>query len=237
MKISRILKHFAYLTTAFAMLTAIATAQEFTIHMKTDTGAEATTYYVTPTAMRRASPGLNDVIYRFDRGTLIYLDHRNKTYKEGPVAPAREAIAKGMANMDPQKMAMMHQMGLDAPPQLTKIGPGESIAGYPTDKYSLKTGMAEGELWITQSLQFPAAYYRDFNLLEGVGGPFGAGGKILDVHGVVLKRVMTKAMGRSMNAGAIEIASSVENGAIPASMFEPPTGYQKVSGRDNAGNR
>jgi hypothetical protein len=214
-----------------------ATAQDFTIRMKTDTGAEATTYYVSSTAMRRALPGLNDVIYRFDRGTIIYLDHRTKTYKEGSAAQAHEAVAKGMANMDPQKMAMLHQMGLDAPPQLTKIGPGENIAGYPTDKYSLKTGMAQGELWITQSLQFPAGYYRDFNLMEGVGGPFGAGGKILDVHGVVLKRVMTKAMGRSTSAGAIETATSIEKGAIPASMFEPPAGYQKVTGHDNSGNR
>jgi Domain of unknown function (DUF4412) len=73
-----------------------------------------------------------------------------------------------MTNLDPQQKAMLHQFGLDAPAQLTKIGPGESIAGYSTDKYSLKTAIAQVELWITQSLQFPAAYYRDFNLLSGM---------------------------------------------------------------------
>lgn len=231
MKLKSILRarRTAAIAAALAASALTAGAQDFTIHMKTDTGAEATTYYVTPTAMRRASPGLNDVIYRFDQGTMIYLDHRTKTYREGTVAQAHEAMAKGMANMDPQKVAMLHQMGLDAPPQLTKIGPGENIADYPTDKYSLKTGMAQGELWITQSLQFPAAYYRDFNLLEGMTGPLGAGGKILDMHGVVLKRVMTGAMGRSNNGGAVT-AVSVEKGAIPASMFEPPAGYQKVTG-------
>ena len=117
------------------------------------------------------SPGLNDVIDRMNRGTTIYLDHRTKSYKEVSAAEAREKIASGMANLDPQKKTMLHQTGFDAAPQLTKLGPGEIIAGYPTEKYSLRTGMSQGELWITQTLQFPAAYYRDFNLLSGVATP------------------------------------------------------------------
>jgi hypothetical protein len=205
-------------------------AQDFTIRMKMDDGAEGTTYYVSPIAVRRTTPGANDVIERMDRGTMIYLDHRGKTYKEGPVAQAKEAMAKGMTEMkDPQTMALLHQMGLDDPPQLTKIGPAENIAGYPTEKYSLKTGMAQGELWITQALQFPTAYYRDFNLLSGVAGPFGDAGKIAEVHGVVLKRRMTMTLGRGAKPTS-ETAVSVEKGAIPASMFEPPAGYRKVSG-------
>lgn len=205
-------------------------AQDFTIRMKMDDGGEGTTYYVSPIAIRRTTPGVNDVIDRIDRGTIIYLDHRTKTYKEGPVAQAKEAMAKGMAErMDPQKMALLHQMGLDAPPQLTKIGPDESIAGYATEKYSLKTGMAQGELWITQALQFPAAYYRDFNLLSGVAGPFGDAGKIAEVHGIVLRRRMIMTLGRGAKPTS-ETAVSVEKGAIPASMFEPPADYRRASG-------
>ena len=206
-------------------------AQDFTIHMKGDNGVEGTTYYVSPNAIRRTSPGLNDVIYRMDRGTIIYLNHRNKSYAEIPAAEVRAKISSSMTNLDPQQKAMMHQMGLDAPAQLTKIGPGENIAGYPTEKYALKTAMAQGELWITQSLQFPAAYYRDFNLLSGVSGPLGDSGKIAEVHGVVLKRTMTGAMGRGMSGDHGETAVSVEKGTISASMFEPPAGYQKVTGR------
>ncbi len=202
-------------------------AQDFTVRMKMEDGAEGTTYYVSPNAVRRATPGGTDVIDRIDRGTIIYLNHRDKTYKEVAVAQAREAIAKGMGNLDPQKQIMLHRMGLDAPPQVSKLGPGEVISGYPTEKYSIKTGMAQGELWITQALQFPAAYYRDFNLLAGVATPFGDMGKISEIHGVVLKRKMTAALGRGMNA--TETAVSVEKGAIPASMFEPPAGYTKAA--------
>jgi Domain of unknown function (DUF4412) len=218
-----------YVVALFGMVGSMS-GQDFTIHFKADNGADVSTYYVSANAIRRTSPGLNDVVDRMDRSTIIYLDHHTKSYKEVSAAEAREKIANGMANLDPQKKAMLHQMGLDAAPQLTKIGAGEIIAGYPTEKYSLKTGMAQGELWITQALQFPAAYYRDFNLLSGFAGPFSDGGKIAEVHGVILKRSMTGAMGHSINATG-ETAASVEKGSIPASMFEPPTDYKKVSGR------
>lgn len=204
-------------------------AQDFTIHMKGDNGVEGTTYYVSAKAIRRSTPGLNDVIDRMDRGTIIYLNHRNKTYTEIPAAEAHAKIAEGMNNLDPQKKAMLQQYGLDKPAQLTKIGPGENIAGYPTEKYSLKTAMAESELWITQSLQFPSAFYRDFNLLSGVSGPLGDGGKVAEVHGVVLKRIMTGSMGRSMTGSHGETAVSVDKAVIPPSMFEPPAGYQKAT--------
>jgi Domain of unknown function (DUF4412) len=221
---------FAVVTAILSASASVLRAQDFTIRMKMDDDAEGTTYYVSSVAIRRTTPGANDVIDRIDRGTIIYLDHRSKTYKEGSVAQAKEAMAKGMAEMtDPQKTALLHQMGLDAPPQLTKIGPAETIAGYPTEKYSLKTGMAQGELWITQALQFPTAYYRDFNLLSGVAGPFGDAGKIAEVHGVVLRRRMTMTLGRGAKPIS-ETAVSVEKGAIPASMFEPPSGYRKMSG-------
>lgn len=207
-------------------------AQDFTIHMKMGDGSEGATYYVSSKAIRRTNPGINDVIDRIDRGTIIYLDHRNKTYKEGSVAQAREVLAKHSEDLDPQKMAMLHKIGLDSPPEVTKIGPGENIAGYPTEKYSIKTGMAEGELWITQSLQFPAAYYQDFNLLAGVHTPFGDMGKIAQVHGVILKRSMrmTLASGRVITEAAV----SIDKGTIPASMFEPPAEYQNVTGRDSS---
>jgi len=88
--------------------------------------------------------------------------------------------------------------------------------------------MAQGELWITQSLQFPAAYYRDFNLLSGIALPTGDAGKVAEVHGVVLKRTMTGMMGRTTTPTG-ETAALVEKGTIPPSMFEPPAGYQKAA--------
>ena len=223
--------HVAVAGLIFSATATALFAQDFTIHMKGDNGIDGTTYYVSANAIRRTTPGISDVIDRMDRGTIIYLNHRNKSYQEIPAAEARAKIAEGMNNIDPQKKAIMQQYGLDKPAQLTKIGPGENIAGYATEKYSLKTAMAESELWITQSLQFPPAYYRDFNLLSGVAGPLGDGGKVAELHGVVLKRIMTGSMGRTMSGEHGETAASVEKGTIPASMFEPPARYQKASGR------
>jgi hypothetical protein len=224
-------KHFSFwiisISVGLAATVLPAAAHDFTIHMKMGDGAKGTTYYVSANAIRRMTPGANDVIDRIDRGIIIYIDHRNKIYKEVSAAEARDKIMSGFADMDPEKKAMLHQMGMAVPPQLTKIGPGENIAGYPTEKYSLKTGMTQVELWITQSLQFPAGYYRDFNLLSGVALPTGDAGKIAEVHGVALKCTMTDMMGHTA-APAGETAALVEKGTSPPSMFEPPAGYQKA---------
>jgi hypothetical protein len=100
--------------------------------------------------------------------------------------------------------------------------------------------MAQSEVWVTQSLQFPAAYYKDFNLLSGQSSPFGGLSKVMDVHGVVLKHVTTMGMlvGPAAGSGAgkpaqgfTETAASVEKGAIPGSMFEPPAGYKSVTAK------
>jgi Domain of unknown function (DUF4412) len=208
------------------ILASSAEAQDFTIRMKTDDGAVATTYYVSPNAIRQTMTGIKDVIDRFDRGTIIYLDHKSKTYKEISAAEARAAIAKAMTNLDPQKQEMLQRMGMT---EVAKVGPGETIAGYPTEKYSVKSAMARGEMWITQSLQFPAPYYKDFNLFAGQGGPFGEAEKTAEIRGVILKRMMTMGMGGRGTSGVVTVTASVDKGNIPASTFEPPNGYSKVS--------
>src|SRR6201993_2059106 len=125
--------HIAAVAIIYGAAATALIAQDFTIHMKGDNGVDGTTYYVSANAIRRTTPGISDVIDRMDRGTIIYLNHRNKTYHEIPAAEAHAKIAEGMNNIDPQKKAVLQQYGLDKPAQLTKIGPGENIAGYPAE--------------------------------------------------------------------------------------------------------
>jgi hypothetical protein len=115
-------------------------------------------------------------------------------------------------------------MGATQEGTMEKLGPGETIAGYPTDRYLLKGPMAQAELWITQSLQFPATYYRDFNVLISVSPLLGKWDKIRDVKGVILKRVVTMMGGMKLS----ETVTSVDKASIPASIFETPADYKKV---------
>src|SRR5215469_3568149 len=91
---------------AMVVLVSSAAAQNFTVHMKNDDGSEGTTYYVSPTAVRTVMPGISDSIDRLDRGTIIRLDHKAKTYSELTVAQVRDEIASTFGKQDPETQAM-----------------------------------------------------------------------------------------------------------------------------------
>jgi hypothetical protein len=57
-------------------------------------------------------------------------------------------------------MAALKKMmgGSSAPLTVTRQGPGETIAGYATDKY-LVTGLVDMEIWAAPDLKVPTAYY------------------------------------------------------------------------------
>jgi hypothetical protein len=83
---------------------------------------------------------------------------------------------------------------------ITKIGPGEPIAGYPTEKYSAKTAFSQAEIWITPALEFPAGYYdmMTTSVAAGAGGltSFFEEMKKQQVRGFLLKMVSTMSIPR-----------------------------------------
>lgn len=213
-------------------LTGVAQAQYLTIKYSAGDDAQGNVTYVGTSAVR-IKADVYDVIDRMDRGTLVYLNHNRKTYKELTAADVKASFAQQQQKMemrmnDPQLKEEMQRRGRSATTTLTKLGPGGTVAGYPTEKYLLKGPMMEAELWITQSLQFPDAFYRDFNVLNGASAPFGSWDKVMDLRGVILKRVV------NLSAGAMKIsetATSVDKSAIPPTTFEVPAGYTKVRPR------
>jgi hypothetical protein len=122
-------------------------------------------------------------------------------------------------------------MGLDAAPTITNLGAGEAIAGYATEKYSIKTPLMQGESWVAPDLEFPAGY-RDMTAsslagqVPGIGQLFKG---MRTVKGFVLKSAGTSSMPMMKGVVFTEIATSVEKGPIPPSTFEPPAGYTKVA--------
>jgi hypothetical protein len=219
-----------------ATLVVLATtvkAQSLTIKYVGDEPTEISTTYVTNNAMRHKAAdvgaGQFDVIDRIDNGVIIFLDHNKKTYKEISVQEFKAYVDEQSNRMnarmrDPRDQDRLQRMGVTEDSSLEKLGPGETIASYATDRYLLKGPVAQAELWITQSLQFPATYYRDFNILNSVSTPFGKWDKILEVKGVILRRVVTMRGGMKLS----ETATSVDMASIPASVFETPADYKKV---------
>lgn len=113
---------------------------------------------------------------------------------------------------------------------VTEAGPGETVAGYATEKYLLK-GFIEGEICASSALKVPATYY-DVMKLQVPSMPMLDLGKMYDemkkINGIPLKTVtVIRMMGTEMKT--TKVVTSIEKGAIPASVFEIPAGYKPVS--------
>jgi len=215
--------------------TQILHAQDFTVRIKDQDGKTAI-HYVSRNAVRNVSsnPVETDVIYRLDTGKIIRLNHQEKTYTEITLAEAREQMEKKGAMGSPQQ-AMMQRLGMKAgTATVTKIGPGENIAGYATEKYSAKTPLTQGEFWVAPALEAPPAYYDISTIYAAaqMGGPMGQIVKELrekQVKGYLLKMAGTANMPMMKGITFTQVATSVEKAPIPSSMFEPPAGYRKVA--------
>jgi hypothetical protein len=216
-------------TVALAIVSSSALAQDFTVRMKSEDDTISTTY-VSRNAIRKTEPGFKvDVIYRLAEGKIIYVDHEKKTYSEVTLAEARQKNAKATAAMSPQQKEMMRRMGLDAAPAATKLGAGETIAGYATEKYVIKTPMMEMEISAAPALIVPPAYYDVFT--SGAGGATVFGGlaqfseAIKKINGMILKQITTTTMNKMT---LTKVATSVDKSPIPSSTFEPPAGYKNM---------
>jgi hypothetical protein len=216
-------------TVLAALLVAVAVpasaAQEYTVRMNGANGP--LTVYVSPKAVRRAEPGFSvDTIYRLAEGKVIYLDHKNKTYSEATLAELREHTAKAAGEMSPQQKAMLSKMAGGAAAALTKTGPGETIAGFATERYTAKTPMVETEILAAPALSVPAGYYEMARASAGtMGAAFQGNDAMKTVNGMILKRTGTMTMNKVTTT---ELATAVDTAPIPASTFEPPAGYKKV---------
>lgn len=214
----------------------IATAQNFTVHMNEGDG-KTSTYYVSRNAVRTvsSSPIDTDVIYRLDTGKIVTVDNRQKTYSETTLTEARQQVQQHQNSAEASEEAeVMRGLGINAGAvTVTKIGAGEAIAGYPTEKYSAKTPFSQGEIWVTPALEFPVGYYDMLtaSVAASVGGltPFFEAMKKQQVRGFLLKMVSTMSNPALKGITLARVATSVDKAAIPPSTFEPPAGYRKVA--------
>jgi len=223
---------------ASAQLSGIL-SQGVTMTMTTTANGRTSTstHYFSGNASKAVTGTGTDTIIRFDQQKLISIDNQKKTYSEmtfQEMQAMMDQAEKGMsqATDNPEAMAAIKKMmggGNLTPLTVTKKGPGETIAGYATEKY-LVAGPMDIEIWAAPDLKVPAAYY-DSMKLRLPSNPIMDLRKMYDafkqVNGWPVKYVMTlKMMGRSIVTTS-EV-TSVQKGAIPPATFEVPAGYQKV---------
>jgi hypothetical protein len=230
-------------TSAVPMANAQGTvmfSQDFTLQETTTTAGApgggktmTSTNYFSRNFMKRVSPDGNDTIIKLDDGKIITIDNKKKTYSIVTVQELNDMLEKvsAAASANKEQMeAMKKMMGqMSDSWSVTKLGPGEPIAGYKTEKYLLK-GMMDMEMWVAPELKMPAVYY-DAMKMRMRGNPMFDMSKMYDefkkINGMTLKTVSTMKM-MGMEVKTETVVTSVEKTPIPASVFEIPAGFKQV---------
>ena len=191
------------------------------------------TVYFSGNAMKRSMAEGQDTIMRFDDGKIITVDNKKKTYSELTFDELQKMMDEASAAMAENEEAMeaVKKMmgGAMAPLKVAKQGPGDTVAGYPTEKY-LVTGPMEMEIWAAPDLKVPPAYF-DAMKMRMPANPILDMRKMFDalkeINGWPLKNITRiKMMGMNVNT-TVEV-TSVQKGPIPSSTFEVPAGYKLV---------
>jgi len=218
-----------------------AFGQDLILHQTTTSpgmrgGAPRTTtstHYLSSKAMKIVSSDGHDSIIQFDTGKIITIDNKQKTYTEMTIEQLNQMLSKQTAEMgmDKEKLEQMRKMmGTTSDSfSVTKVGAGETIAGYATEKYLVK-GPMEMEIHAAPDLKLPTLYY-DAMKMRMQRTPLFDMSKLYDemkkIKGYVLKTVTTTRM-MNMEMKSATVVTSVEKGSIPASTFEVPAGYKEV---------
>jgi hypothetical protein len=158
------------------------------------------------------------------------LDHHKKTYSEisfDQLEQSKAQMNREMSSKDVE--GLTKTLGLNTKEsKVTRVGPGDTILGYKTEKYLMTGPLGPMEVHVAPSVEVPAAYYEALRLGGGMG-PFSAfGDSYKEMKGAVLKQVTTSKMFGRVET-TTSVAGKVDTSPIPASQFAPPSGYKKVA--------
>jgi hypothetical protein len=177
-------------------------------------------------------------------GTITAIDDQSKTYYKGTGEEVAQEInaffedLRDKMGVDPRTLPGMDQgtNPTEAPDiQITHTGPGEKIAGYDTEHYSVYINDEKvEELWIAPALRFFTKETADMirNLSHTVGK---AGAPASDyttsaeyVDMIALQGYPLKVIHFIMGMDQTTQVWSIQEQAIPASEFQIPKGYEKT---------
>jgi hypothetical protein len=240
------------LAAVFALMLALAVlppdasaqifSQDLTMQSTTTTtgmmgqggGTITSTEYYSQNAMRMNQSDGNDTIILFDAEKIITIDNNKKTYMELTFAQLEQRLSKigeqlgAKMGANPEQLkSMMKMMGItDTSFSVTKVGSGDTIAGYATDKYIVK-GPMEIEVMAATDLKIPSSYY-DVLKMQMPSIPIFDLKKMYDemkkIEGFPLKTVQSMSIA-TIKVKNTKLVTSIEKEAIPASVFEIPEGY------------
>jgi len=245
------------LASALAVLAALpAAAADLTVVSKVrgPNGVSTWTQYFTADRIR-TSDGQTDAILELASGRLTIIDHQKQEYYETSFEEMRAASEGLAAQM--QGNPMLEKLGGGGEAKLEKGLPesrpvprggkligqnavlvrrgrraeSRTIAGYECEPYLVSLGDSMSlEIWATDALQ-PPTHYVDASMVPYAADPLGQSfrklfDKTREIEGFPLSTTISMTwMSHTMES--LTEATEVREGAVPASAFEVPAGYQQ----------
>lgn len=228
--------------TVFFLLFSACMAEDATIlHklQKTDgvmgqPGQESTSVtYLSSDAIYEKSSSGTDFLIRFEGGSVLSINHKEKEYSEYTFEELNQALASAggdsAENKEAQEMMkkMMGNMAKEA--RLEKLGPAEDVAGYSTVKYQLTISPMVITIWAAPDIPMPDAYFDNMKLTSASNPMFDLSAMFdafKEIEGVGMKTETVFSM-MGMNMKSREEVVKVEKGTFP--QVAVPAGYKKQS--------
>jgi len=192
----------------------------------------STTYLSSEAVYEKSSTGTEFMI-RFQEGSVLSINHKEKQYSEYTFEEMNKALASAGSGSqeDQEAQEMMKRMmgNIAKETKLEKLGPGEDIAGYATEKYRITMSPMIITIWAAPDLPMPDAYF-DTMKLNTPKNPMMDFGAMFDsfkeIKGVGLKTESVVSM-MGMNIKSLDEVVKVEEGSFPS--VTVPDGYKKTT--------
>jgi hypothetical protein len=208
---------------AFADLTITSTFQA------SGRSGTATQYLAAERA--RTSNGDTDTIVNYSTGAVTIIDNRKKEYYETTLAEMTAMVEQLDRQLGANPLG-----GLLGPKvgdvNLQRVEGARKIVGYDCEHYVMTMGNdMKFDIWAAPDLQAPVQYYDAAKAPYAAMGPMGRGfGKMFEE----MKKIKGFPLSTAINAkilvtkiDTLQEATQVNKDPIPASAFEPPSGYRK----------
>jgi hypothetical protein len=196
---------------------------------------ESTMYFSSQTVHEVRSDGNESIVYLKEK-RFVTLNNTAKTYSEvtfDELERKLDEVSKKMSeeSAEQQEATEMLQRVLgDSAGQLSveKLGPGEPILGFATEKHLITAPPMTIEIWAAPELKIPAEYY-DSMKINAQPNPFFDMQKLFDafksIDGLSLRTIVTvRAMGAEIQS--TDEVVSVEEGPVTPPRI--PAEYRKV---------
>jgi Domain of unknown function (DUF4412) len=187
-------------------------------HLSGLKGSQTVTEYVSGDKVR-LKEGDFETLFDTAAGSLVSIDHAGKSYYETSLDEIQRYVA-ALHAAEPAPAAVSVRKG-DTP---------KTIAGHGCEHYLLSQGSFSLEVWVDPQLEAPAHAEAE-RIAAARSGAASAGlqplyAELKKIKGLPLAELRSGGSGRLTTRSRRE-AVEVKLGALPASTFEVPAGYQK----------